>query len=183
MVKCCKAMNLCHEISIGDKAPEVVNVIIEMPRGSANKYEVDKETGLIKLDRVIHAAMFSPADYGFLPQTHWHDGDPLDALVFTTYPLVPGVLVEARPIGVVYMIDSGEKDEKILSVAKDDPRFREIKDVSDLPTHTIEEIKHYYEHYKILQGKTVEIKGIGSVEEAKKIILEGQELYKEKFGK
>lgn len=176
-------MNLCKEVSLGDNVPEEFNVIIEIPRGSANKYEVDKETGLIKLDRVIHAAMFSPADYGFLPQTHWHDGDPLDALIFTTYPLYPGVLAEARPIGVAYMVDSGEKDEKILAVAIGDPRYREIKNLSDLPPHTIDEIKHYYEHYKILQGKTVEVNGFGDKEEAKKIIKEGQKLYEEKFGK
>ncbi len=174
-------MNLCKEISLGDKAPEVVNVIIEMPRGSANKYEVDKETGLIKLDRVIHAAMFSPADYGFLPQTHWYDGDPLDALIFTTYPLHPGVLVEARPIGVVYMTDSGEKDEKIIAVAKDDPRYREFKNIGDLPPHSLDELKHYYEHYKILQNKTVKVHGFGNAKEAKKIIKEGQKLYREKF--
>lgn len=176
-------MNLCKEVSLGDKSPEVINVIVEMPRGSANKYELDKETGLIKLDRVIHAAMFSPADYGFLPQTHWYDGDPLDALIFTTYPLHPGVLVEARPVGVVYMTDSGEKDEKIIAVAKDDPRYREIKNISDLPPHSLDELKHYYEHYKILQNKTVKVHGFGNAKEAKKIIKEGQKLYKDKFGK
>lgn len=175
-------MDLVKEVSLGENVPNEINVVIEIPRGSANKFEVDKETGLIKLDRVIHAAMFSPADYGFLPQTHWHDGDPLDALVFTTYPLYPGVLVEARPIGVAYMVDSGEKDEKILAVAVGDPRFKEVKDISDLPAHTVEEIKHYYEHYKILQGKTVQVNGFGGAEEAKKIIKEGQEMFKEKFG-
>lgn len=174
-------MNLCKEISLGKNVPEEINVIIEIPRGSPNKFEVDKETGLIKLDRVIHAAMFSPADYGFLPQTHWHDGDPLDALVFTTYPLYPGVLVEARPIGVAYMVDSGEKDEKILSVAIGDPRYKEVKDISDLPAHTLDEIQHYYEHYKILQGKTVKVNGFGNAEEAKKVIKEGMELYREKI--
>lgn len=174
-------MNLCKEISLGKNVPEEINIIIEIPRGSPNKFEVDKETGLIKLDRVIHAAMFSPADYGFLPQTHWHDGDPLDALVFTTYPLYPGVLVEARPIGVAYMVDSGEKDEKILSVAIGDPRYKEVKDISDLPAHTLDEIKHYYEHYKILQGKTVKVNGFGNAEEAKKVIKEGMELYREKI--
>lgn len=176
-------MNYIHDISLGDNVPAEFNAVIEVPRGSANKYEIDKETGLIKLDRVIHAAMFSPTDYGFLPQTHWHDNDPLDVMVFTTYPLYPGILVKVRPIGVAYMVDSGEKDEKILAVAIRDPRLENIKDISDLSVYTLEEIKHYYEHYKILQGKKVIVNGFGDINEAKKIIEEAQKLYREKFKK
>ncbi len=176
-------MNLWHDISIGAEAPEKFNTIIEIPRGSSNKYELDKETGLMKLDRVLYSAMFSPMDYGFLPQTYWYDNDPLDVLVMTTYPLVPGVLVEVRPIAVVRMIDGGEKDEKIIAVPTEDPRFNGIKDLKDIESHIIEEVKHYYEHYKDLQKKKVEVTGIEGVEAAKNVILEGMELYKEKFGK
>ena len=108
---------------LGKDAPEKFNVIIEIPRGSSNKYEIDKETGLIKLDRVMYSPVYYPLDYGFLPQTHWHDGDAVDALVLTTHPLLPGVLVEAKPIGVLEMVDDGDRDEKVICVAVKDPRF------------------------------------------------------------
>ncbi len=176
-------MNLWHDISLGDDIPEKFNAIIEIPRGSSNKYEIDKDSGLMKLDRVLYSAMFSPMDYGFLPQTYWHDGDPLDVLVMTTYALVPGVLVEVRPVAVVRMIDSGEKDEKIIAVPTKDPRFNGIKDVSDIEKHVLEELKHYYEHYKDLQGKEVKITAIEGADSAKEVIKEGVELYKEKFSK
>jgi len=176
-------MNLWHDISIGAEAPEKFNTIIEIPRGSSNKYELDKETGLMKLDRVLYSAMFSPMDYGFLPQTYWYDNDPLDVLVMTTYSLVPGVLVEVRPIAVVKMIDSGEKDEKIIAVPTEDPRFNGIKDLKDIEDHILEEVKHYYEHYKDLQNKKVEVTEIEGAEAAKSVISEGIKLYKEKFGK
>jgi len=176
-------MNLWKEIPIGDDAPEKFNVIIEIPRGSSNKYEVDKDTGLMKLDRVLYTAMFSPMDYGFLPQTYWHDGDPLDALVMTTFPLLPGVLVEVRPIAVVRMIDSGDKDEKIIAVPTQDPRFKKMQDVSDIEEHILAEIKHYYEHYKDLQNKKVEVTAIEGVKAAKEVVNEGIKMYQDKFGK
>lgn len=165
-------------ISLGKNAPEVCNVIIEIPRGSSNKYEVDKETGLIKLDRVFYSPMHYPLDYGFLPQTWWHDGDPLDALVLTTYPLLPGVLVEVRPIGVLRMIDSGDRDEKIIAVAAKDPRFDEYQDITDVAEHTKKELKHFFEEYKHLQGKKVEVTSIENKEAALAVIREGIELYK-----
>jgi len=176
-------MNLWHDISIGDNVPEKFNAIIEIPRGSSNKYELDKETGLMKLDRVLYSAMFSPMDYGFMPQTYWHDNDPLDVLVMTTYTLVPGILVEVRPVAVVRMIDGGEKDEKIIAVPTKDPRFNGIKDIDDIEDHILEEVKHYYEHYKDLEKKKVEITAIEGVKEAKEVISEGIELYKNKFNK
>ncbi len=176
-------MNLWHDIPLGQDVPEKFNAIIEIPRGSSNKYEIDKDTGLMKLDRVLYSAMFSPMDYGFLPQTYWHDDDPLDVLVMTTYALVPGILVEVRPIAVVKMIDGGDKDDKIIAVPTEDPRFNGIKDVSDIEEHILAELKHYYEHYKDLQNKKVEVTAILGVKEAKEVILEGIELYKEKFKK
>lgn len=171
-------MNIAN-IPLGKEAPEKFNVIIEIPRGSSNKYEVDKETGMIKLDRVLYSSMYYPLDYGYLPQTHWHDGDPLDALVMTTHPLLPGVLVEVKPIGVLRMIDSGDKDEKIIAVAVGDPRMNEFTNINDLTAHLRKEITHFYEVYKDLQGKEVKVLSWGNAEEAKKVVEESVQLYKE----
>jgi len=176
-------MNILHDIPLGDDVPNKFNIIIEIPRGSSNKYEIDKDTGLMKLDRVLYSAMFSPMDYGFLPKTHWHDGDPLDVLVMTTYTLIPGVLVEVRPVAVVRMIDGRDKDEKIIAVPTGDPRFKNIKDISDIEEHILDELKHYYEHYKDLENKEVKITAIEGVEAAKEVVLEGVELYKKEFNK
>ncbi len=165
-------------IPLGKEAPEKFNVIIEIPRGSSNKYEMDKETGLIKLDRVFYSSMYYPLDYGFLPQTYWHDGDALDALVMTTHALVPGILVEVKPIGVLNLIDNGDKDEKIIGVAVGDPRMEEYKDIDDLTEHLRKEIAHFYEVYKDLEGKKVQVVSWGNAAEAKKVILEGVALYK-----
>lgn len=170
-------MNFAN-VPLGKEAPEKFNVIIEIPRGSSNKYEVDKETGMIKLDRVLYSSMYYPLDYGYLPETHWHDGDPLDALVLTTHPLLPGVLAEVKPIGVLSMIDSGDKDEKIIAIAVGDPRMSEYKDINDLTEHLRKEITHFYEVYKDLQGKKVKVLSWGNAEEAKKVVLESIELYK-----
>ena len=120
-------MNLLHDISAGDNIPNEINVIVEINKGSLNKYELDKETGLIMLDRVSHTAQTFPFDYGFVPQTHWHDGDPLDVVLITTSPLIPGILVKARPVGVLDMIDSGESDAKILAVPVGDPVDRKLR--------------------------------------------------------
>src|SRR5580704_10765681 len=117
-------MNLLHDIAPGTK--DEMNVIIETPRGSNNKYEIDKETGIIALDRVMHTAQIYPVEYGFVPQTHWDDGDALDVILLSTSPFVPGVLVRARPIACLPMIDGGDSDTKVLAVAVDDPRFRDI---------------------------------------------------------
>ncbi|TAK96561.1 inorganic pyrophosphatase, partial [Patescibacteria group bacterium] len=120
-------MNLWHDISAGDNAPEIVNVIIENAKGSKNKYEIDKKTGLLKLDRAMKTSQDFPFDYGFVPRTLWEDGDALDVVVLSTYPLNPGILVEVRPVGVAKMIDSGESDYKIISVPKHDPRWEQVK--------------------------------------------------------
>src|SRR3990167_4327722 len=125
-------MNLWHEISAGDDVPTIINVIIECPKGSKNKYEIDKETGLIKLDRAMKTSQDYPFDYGFVPQSLWEDNDPLDVVLLTTYPLAPGILVEARTVGIMNMIDGGEGDDKIIAVPKDDPRFDNVKNLNDL---------------------------------------------------
>lgn len=176
-------MNLMHDISTGKNAPKIINTIVEINKGSKNKYEIDKETGLISLDRAMHTAQDYPFDYGFVPQTYWHDNDPLDVVVLTTYPLFPGVLVKVRPVAVVHMIDDGEADEKIIAVPEKDPRWDEVKDLADINKHTLKEIEHFFLTYKKLQNKEVVINGIEGAAAAEKAIVEAQELYKEKFGK
>ena len=173
--------NVWKEVSPGEDAPKVVNVFIEIPKGHRNKYEYDKKTGLIKLDRVLYSPFHYPYDYGFIPRTYCEDGDPLDAFVIMDEPTYPGVLIEARPIGMLEMIDSGDKDEKIICVPAEDPRFKDIKDIKDIPEHILKEIAHFFEHYKDLQGKKTEIIGWKGAEDAKKKILEAIELYKKEF--
>jgi inorganic pyrophosphatase len=160
-------MNLLHDLPPGAK--DRMNVVVEIPRGSRNKYEIDKETGLIRLDRVLHSTQQYPFDYGFVPQTLWDDGDALDVVLLTTQPLAPGIIVHARPVAVLHMIDAGEADEKIIAVPTDDPRFNEIQDMNDVNAHTLKEMKHFFATYKQLQGKEVEvgeIEGKGAAEAA-----------------
>src|SRR5580704_10058968 len=131
-------MNMLHDIAPGTK--DEMNVIIEIPKGSMNKYEIDKETGLIAHDRVSHTAQAFPFDYGFVPQTLWDDGDALDVVLLTTYPLAPGILVHARPVGIMHMIDGGDADEKIIAVPTEDPRWKEVQELKDVNSHTLKEI-------------------------------------------
>lgn len=174
-------MNLWHEVSPGSK--EKINTIIEIGRGSKNKYEIDKETGLIALDRAMHTAQDYPFDYGFVPQTLWDDNDALDVVVLTTYPLMPGILVKVRPVAFMNMIDDGDADDKIIAVPHDDPRFEDIKDLSDINKHTIKELEHFFSTYKKLQNKNVEVLGFKNKAEAEKAFEKGIELYKGKFSK
>ncbi len=174
-------MNLWTEIEPGSK--EEMNVVIEIPKGSKNKYEVDKETGLISLDRVLSSAQDFPVDYGFVPQSLWHDGDPLDVIVLSTYSFVPGVLVKARPVAIMNMIDSGEGDDKIIAVPVDDPRFKPVQDLKDINPHTLKEIEHFYSTYKKLQGKEVVVNGFKDKATAEAAFEEGLKLYREKFAK
>lgn len=147
------------DVKIGAEAPEVFQAVIEIPRGSTNKYEVDQETGTIKLDRVLYSPLFYPFDYGYIPQTHYLDGDPLDVLVLTSHPLFPGCVVEASPIGVLKMSDEKGPDEKILCVATKDPRYGYRKTLEELNLHTLKELRHFFEVYKQLEEKSVEIDG------------------------
>ncbi|HSH31565.1 MAG TPA: inorganic diphosphatase [Candidatus Saccharimonadales bacterium] len=156
-----------HQIPIGSKAPDVINVVIEIPAGSRNKYEYDEEIDAIKLDRVNYAAMAHPYDYGFIPQTRSDDGDHLDAFVLLDHSVFPGCVVEARPVGLLKMIDDGEGDEKIICVPAGDVRYNHIKELSDLSAHLPKEIQHFFEHYKDLQGKTCQITGWADSGEAK----------------
>ena len=176
-------MNLWHEVSPGKNNPDEVNTIIEINKGSNNKYEIDKETGLIALDRAMHTAQSYPFDYGFVPQTLWDDDDALDVVVLTTYPLTPGILVRVRPVAIMNMIDDGDKDDKIIAVPLDDPRWDGVKDLRDINKHTIKEIEHFFSTYKKLQKKEVEISGFQGKEDAKEAIQRSLKLYREKFGK
>jgi len=144
---------------IGPNAPEMFNTIIEIPRGSTNKYEVNQETGIVHLDRVLYSPLFYPFDYGYIPETHYLDGDPIDVLVMISHPTFPGCLIEASPIGVLEMTDEKGPDEKILCVAKRDPRFGYRTSMNQLNEHTLKEIEHFFEVYKTLEEKAVEIIG------------------------
>lgn len=174
-------MNLWHDVSIGKKVPEEFNVIVEIPKGSKNKYEIDKETGLIALDRVAHTTQDFPFDYGFAPQTLWDDGDALDVILLTTHPLLSGILVRARPIALMKMVDGGDADDKIIAVPVDDPRWSHVENLSDINKHTLKEMEHFYSTYKKIQKKEVHIAGFEDKESAQKAIQKGQALYKEKF--
>ena len=176
-------MHLWHDVSLGKNTPDEVTVIIEIPRGEQNKYEIDKETGLISLDRVLYGANYYPADYGFLPQTYWEDGDALDAFVITTNALFPGCLVKARPVAMLEMIDGGESDAQLICVPVDDPRFADVHDLADLPGHFMKEVQNFLETYKLLQNKSVQIKGIHGADKAKETIKKSMRMYQEKFSK
>ena len=174
-------MNLWHDIDPG--SADAMNVIVEIPRGSNNKYEIDKESGLIALDRVLHSAQTFPFDYGFVPKTLWDDGDALDVIVPPTNPLFPGLLVKCRPVTIMNMTDSGDEDSKIIAVPTDDPRWNDVLDLADINKHTIKEIEHFYSTYKLLQKKEVVVHGFKGVAEAKEAFERGLKLYVEKFAK
>lgn len=174
-------MNLWHDIDPG--TADEINVIIEVPKGSHNKYEIDKETGLIKLDRANYSSAPYPVDYGFVPKTLWDDGDALDVMVLSTFPIHPGILVKVRPVAVMEMIDDGESDFKVLGVPVKDKRWDEVKDLADVNKHTIKEIQHFFETYKQLKGKenVVDIQGFKGMKEAKEAFAKSLKLYQEKF--
>lgn len=170
-----------HGAGYGDKAPGTVNALIEIPQGSRTKYEIDKETGLLKLDRVIHSSFHYPINYGFIPQTLGLDGDPLDILVLCSQAIQPLCLIEATVIGNMQMIDNGEEDDKVIAVASKDPSVNHITSMTDLPTHFISELRNFFEQYKVLENKQVQINNFQTKEEAYKIIGDAIKLYKEKF--
>lgn len=171
-------MNLLHDIPAG--TADIMNVIIEIPKFSKNKYEIDKETGIIALDRVMHTAQDYPFDYGFVPQTLFDDGDALDVVLLTTYPLAPGILVKARPVAIMEMIDGGERDDKVVAVPVDDPRFEEVTDLSNLNKHFIKEMTHFFETYKKVQKKEVQVGAWHGADVAKAAFVKSCEMYQAK---
>jgi inorganic pyrophosphatase len=171
-------MNL-SELPIGEKSPEVVNVVIEIPAYNKNKYEYDEELHIIKLDRVASTAMAHPYDYGFIPQTRSEDGDHLDAFVLLDTPVFPGCLVEARPVGVVMMTDDGEADEKIICVPTGDKQYDHVTELDQLSPQIAKIIQHFFEHYKDLQDKSVTINDWGDAQAARDIIDAAQAAYRQ----
>jgi inorganic pyrophosphatase len=178
-------MNLWHDVSRGDDTPNELNCIIEIPKGSPNKYEIDKKTGLIALDRANYSSAPYPFDYGFVPQTLWDDGDALDIIVPSTFPLATGILVRVRPVALMEMIDDGESDYKVIAVPVDDKRWDDIQDLEDLNQHNVKEWKHFFETYKELKEKDVivKIEGIKGKAEAIEAVKKSIELYDAEFKK
>jgi inorganic pyrophosphatase len=158
-------------------SPEKFNVIIEISQGSQDKYEYDEELDVIKLDRVLYTSQRFPANYGFIPETRADDGDHTDVLLFSTNPVFPGAVVEARAIGFMNMNDSGEIDNKILAVPTEDPRFADVQTMADLPEHSPKEIKNFFETYKLLQNKTVTVGEFEPAEKALEYISKTREVY------
>lgn len=149
--------NLWHELPPGPNPPDLIYVLVEIPKRSRNKFEYDKVTGFIKLDRVLYSSLHYPGDYGFIPRTHYDDGDPLDVLVMTNEPSFPGCVIEARPIGIFRMLDRGLNDDKILAVPATDPTFDNIHDITNVSPHFLEEVAHFFSVYKDLQHVRVEV--------------------------
>lgn len=174
-------MNLWTELTPGSDFPEVINAIIEIPKGSRNKYEYDKDMEAFTLDRVLYSSVVYPADYGFIPQTIYDDGDPMDIMVLMEQPSFPGCVIVSRPIGIMGMIDGGDKDYKILAVPVDDPKFKDIHNISDVPAHLLDEIEEFFLTYKNLEGKKVEVLSWEGAEVAKKEAIRSIDLYKEKY--
>lgn len=170
-----------HGAHYGEKAPKVVNALIEIPQGSRAKYEVDKTTGLLKLDRVIYSSFHYPVNYGFIPQTLGHDNDPLDILVLCSQSIQSLCLVEVKVIGNMQMIDQGQIDDKIIAVAAKDPSVNHYQKMDDLPQHFLLELRNFFEQYKVLEDKKVEIDNFQDRDTACKIIQEAIVLYKETF--
>jgi len=173
--------NPWHSVSPGSEVPNVVNAIIEIPKGCRAKYELDKESGLLKLDRVLYSSVYYPANYGFIPQSYCDDHDPLDILVISQIECVPMCIIDAKIIGVMQMIDGGEADDKIIAVAANDMSVNYINDITELPPHFIDEMRHFFEEYKKLEKKTVVVEEFQNKEKAKEIILKSFDDYRKIF--
>ncbi len=170
-----------HGAYYGDKAPQIVNALIEIPQGSRAKYEVDKITGLLKLDRVIYSSFHYPVNYGFIPQTLGQDNDPLDILVLCSQAIQSLCLVEAKVIGNMQMIDQGQMDDKIIAVAAKDPSVNHYQKMEDLPQHFLLELRNFFEQYKVLENKKVEIDNFQDKDTACKIISDAITFYKDNY--
>ena len=171
-------MNIWHDISPERITPDSFSAVIEISRGSKNKYELDKETGLLKLDRVLFTSTHYPANYGFIPRTYADDGDPLDVLVLCSETIQPMTLVECKPIGVMKMVDNDSYDEKIIAVPINDPSYCDYNDIKDLPSHYFKEIQHFFQVYKVLEDdKETSVTEISGTKKAKEVIKKSIESY------
>lgn len=175
------SFNPWHCVSPGENLPDIVNGIIEIPKGSRAKYELDKESGLLRLDRVLYSSVYYPANYGFIPQTYCGDKDPLDILILSQIEVVPLTIVPAKVIGVMRMLDGGEADDKIIAVAAGDPSVSHINDISELPNHAISEMFSFFEDYKKLENKTVSVEKFLDRRVAIEILYEAFALYNKLF--
>jgi inorganic pyrophosphatase len=166
-----------HDVTPGDKLPQEFQTIIEIPFGSSVKYELDKESGLIKLDRVLYSAVYYPANYGFIPQTLAEDDDPLDVLVLCQEPVVPLTVIHARAIGLMTMVDSGKLDHKIVAVATEDPEFNSYREATEMPQHRLLMLRRFFQDYKKLEGKAVEVDEIQPAQRALPVIEDALHRY------
>lgn len=175
-------VNVWHDIDVGKDAPDFVNTVIEIPKDSKLKYELDKDTGLLKLDRFLHSSVHYSGDYGFIPRTLCEDDDPLDVFIISHSSTYPMTLCEVKVLGVMKMVDDGEADDKIIGVHNADPRFSQWDNLEDVPEHFVKELKEFMRTYKRLENKQVDVNEIYGKEEAKKIINESIEIYNKHFG-
>lgn len=177
-------MNLFHKIPVGYGAPEQINAVVEIPKGSVNKYEYQIQTGSFHLDRVLSQTIFYPTEYGFIPGT-WNkkDQDPMDIMIVSNFPTFTGCVLTVRPIGVILLNDTGEQDNKIIAVPEGDPRFKEVKDIEDLPSHFRPEVENFWKHYSSLEpDKNVQVEGWKGAKVAVQMIEEGIRSYQQEFG-
>lgn len=170
-----------HDLPIGDKAPGEVHAVIEIPAKSKVKYELDKDTGMCYVDRVLYSSVVYPHNYGFIPQTLCEDQDPLDVLVMMQEPVVPMCFMRVRCIGVMHMIDQGERDDKIIAVHIDDPEYKHLTDISQVPKHRLAEIRRFFEDYKKNENKDVQVDDIFGAEEALKAVKDAMEMYQDQY--
>jgi inorganic pyrophosphatase len=174
-------INPWHDVPLGDEVPNFFPVIIEVPKGSKNKYELDKETGLIRVDRVLFSSVVYPANYGFIPRSYCDDKDPLDVLVLGQEAVYPLSIMIAKPIGLMKMIDQGELDDKIIAVHANDPEYAHFNSINELPPHRMQEVKKFFEDYKSLEKKKVQVDEFLDEEAARQSVLEAIELYQKEF--
>jgi inorganic pyrophosphatase len=173
--------SLWHTIPRGDDCPATFNMIVETPRGSKCKYEISKAYSGLILDRVLHHSVMYPAEYGLIPQTYYLDNDPMDVILLMSQQTFPGIVIEAKPIGLLEMVDQGEQDDKVLAVATRDPIYRDYESIDQLPEHLPKEISNFFEIYKLLENKKTEVKGWLGRSEALREISRSMKLYDEKF--
>ena len=174
-------LNPWHDVELGDETPELVPAIIEAPKGSKTKYELDKATGMIRVDRILYSSVQYPANYGFIPRTYCEDHDPLDVLVLGQEPVAPLSIMRAKPIGLMKMLDHGEADDKIIAVNADDPEYAHYKSIDELPPHRMTEVKRFFEDYKVLEEKNVVVEDFFSKMETLKAILTSMNQYEKEF--
>lgn len=175
-------MHPWHDVDVGRDAPDEFQAVIEIPKGSKVKYELDKESGLIRVDRVLYSSVMYPANYGFVPQTIGDDHDPLDVLVLMQEQVVPLSILRVRPIGVMTMLDQGENDEKLICIHLDDPEYQHFQHITELPSHRLDELRRFFEDYKKLENKEVLVQDFLGPDEAKKALNHSINLYQKLFG-